>query len=98
MPPARGRWASAMAIRGWTVDGVAGRYDPRGTEDDHSQAGNLFRLLPAQEKQNLFHNIAGALAQVSVDIQQRQLAHFDKADPAYGAGVRGALERLGQRA
>ena len=84
--------------RGWTVDGVAGRYDPRGTEDDHSQAGNLFRLLPAQEKQNLFHNIAGALAQVSVDIQQRQLAHFDKADPAYGTGVRGALERLGQRA
>ena len=83
---------------GWTVDGVAGRYDPRGTEDDHSQAGNLFRLLPAQEKQNLFHNIAGALAQVSVDIQQRQLAHFDKADPAYGTGVRGALERLGQRA
>jgi catalase len=83
---------------GWTVDGVAGRYDPRGTEDDHAQAGNLFRLLPAQEKQNLFHNIAGALAQVSVDIQQRQLAHFDKADPAYGAGVRGALERLGQRA
>jgi catalase len=83
---------------GWTVDGVAGRYDPRGTEDDHSQAGNLFRLLPAQEKQNLFHNIAGALAQVSVDIQQRQLAHFDKADPAYGAGVRGALERPGQRA
>jgi len=83
---------------GWTVDGVAGRYDPRGTEDDHSQAGNLFRLLPAQEKQNLFHNIADALAQVSVDIQQRQLAHFDKADPAYGTGVRGALERLGQRA
>ena len=41
---------------------------------------------------------AGALAQVSVDIQQRQLAHFDKADPAYGTGVRGALERLGQRA
>lgn len=76
---------------GWSVEGVAGRYDARGTEDDDTQAGDLFRLLPPQERQNLFDNIAGPLSQVSAEIQQRPLAHFDKADPGYGAGVRTAL-------
>jgi catalase len=80
---------------GWPVEGIAGRYDARGREDDFTQAGNLFRLLPAAERQNLLDNIAGSLAQVAGDIQHRQIGHFDKADPAYGAGVRAALQRLG---
>lgn len=80
---------------GWAVEGMAARYDGRGTEDDYTQAGNLFRLLPPQEKQNLFDNIAGPLAQVSAEIRQRQLAHFDQADPGYGAGVRAALAARG---
>jgi catalase len=80
---------------GLALEGIAGRYDGRGTEDDYTQAGDLFRLLPAQEKQNLFDNIAGAMQSVAAEIQQRQLAHFDKADPAYGAGVRTALKKLG---
>ena len=53
----------------WALNGVAGRHDARGTEDDFTQAGNLFRLLPAQEKQNLFDNMAGPLSQVSAEIQ-----------------------------
>ena len=76
---------------GWAIEGIAARYDGRGTEDDHTQAGNLFRLLPLPEKQHLFDNIAGPLSQVSAEIQGRQLAHFDQADAAYGAGVRAAL-------
>ena len=76
---------------GWGIEGIAAHYDGRGVEDDYTQAGNLFRLLPPQEKQHLFDNIAGPLSQVSAEIQQRQLGHFDKADPAYGAGVRAAL-------
>ncbi|MFO7595742.1 MAG: catalase-related domain-containing protein [Desulfocurvibacter africanus] len=28
------------------------------------------------------------------DIIERQLAHFEKADPAYGAGVRAALAEI----
>ncbi|MBC3862830.1 catalase [Undibacterium jejuense] len=79
--------------KGWALSGVAGRYDSRGTEDDYTQAGNLFRLLPAQEKQNLFDNLAGPLSQVSEEILQRQLTHFDQADPAYGQGVRAAIEK-----
>ena len=76
--------------------GGAGRYDPRGQDDDHTQAGNLFRLLPAQEKQDLFDNLAGPLSQVADEIVERQLAQFDRADPAYGAGVRSALKARGR--
>jgi catalase len=75
------------------LEGPAARYDGRAEEDDFTQAGNLFRLLAADEKQHLFDNIAGPLSQVSQEIQDRQLAHFDKADPAYGAGVRAALKK-----
>ena len=76
--------------------GGAGRYDGRGAEDDFTQAGNLFRLLPPQEKQNLFDNLSGPLSHVDEDILQRQLGHFDKADSAYGAGVRAALKARGR--
>ncbi|HEY1151643.1 MAG TPA: catalase, partial [Pseudoduganella sp.] len=65
------------------LSGGAGRYDGRGGEDDFTQAGNLFRLFPEQEKLNLFENLAGPMSQVSDEIIQRQLALFDRADPAY---------------
>ncbi|MGO4378753.1 catalase [Pseudoduganella sp. RAF53_2] len=78
------------------LSGAAGRYDGRGKEDDYTQAGNLFRLMPEQEKLNLFANLAGPMSQVSDEIIQRQLEHFDKADPAYGAGVRAALKARGR--
>ena len=83
---------------GWPLDGMAGRYDARGVEDDFTQAGNLFRVLSPAEQQNLFNNLAGPLSQVSVEIQLRQLGHFDKADPACGAGVRAALTRHAAKA
>ncbi len=81
---------------GLALHGAAGRYDGRGDEDDFTQAGNLFRLLPEQEKQNLFANLAGPLSQVDEDILQRQLGHFDRADSVYGAGVREALKSRGR--
>ena len=97
--PVEGRGLSSAGFGhgdpGWAVEGVAGRHDPRGPSDDTSQAGNLFRLLTPQEQRNLFANIAGSLGQASAEIQQRQLAHFDRADPAYGAGVRQALKARG---
>lgn len=76
---------------GLPLDGMAGRYDPRGSDDDYTQAGNLFRLLPPAEKEKLFLNIANALRGVPEEIQERQLAHFHQADPAYGEGVRKML-------
>ncbi|MED5621052.1 catalase [Ideonella sp. BN130291] len=89
-PQGLGHGEPALAL-----SGPAARYDARAEEDDFTQAGNLYRLLPAQEKQNLVDNIAGAIHSVSPEIIQRQLAHFDRADPAYGQGVRAALARLG---
>lgn len=81
---------------GWTLEGGAGRFDSRAQDDDFTQAGNLFRLLTAAQKDSLVRNIAGALSGVAIDIRERQLAHFDRADGAYGAGVRRALLALGR--
>jgi catalase len=79
------------------ITGDAGRYDFRGMEDDYTQAGNLFRLMTAQERQNLCDNLAGPLSGVDADILERQLRQFDKADPAYGRGVRAALTARGRK-
>lgn len=81
--------------QGWTLSGAAGRYDERGEADYWTQAGNLFRLLPAAEQRNLFDNLAHALARTSEATMLRQLALFDRADAAYGAGVRQALAARG---
>jgi catalase len=76
--------------------GNAGRFDFRGQEDDYTQPGNLFRLMTPQEKQNLCDNLAGPLSQVSDEILERQLRQFDRADPAYGRGVRASLKARGR--
>lgn len=69
------------------VSGDVDRYDHRDGNDDYSQAGDLFRLLPSDEQQRLFHNIASAMQGVPQVIVERQIVHFTKADPAYGEGV-----------
>jgi catalase len=73
-----------------TVD--ADRYDHRQGNDDYTQAGNLYRLLPSVEQQHLHVAIAGAMKGVPREIIERQLEHFRKADPAYAAGVRAVLK------
>ena len=93
--PVAGNQGFGHGDPGWALQGAAGRHDGRFEDDHYTQAGNLFRLMPAQEQQNLFDNIAGAIGGVDADIIQRQLAHFDRADPAYGDGVRAALARRG---
>jgi catalase len=82
---------------GWALEGVAGRYDERATADDFTQAGNLFRLMTPEAKERLVTNIANAMQSVPDEIRQRQIAHFTKADPAYGQGVTAKLAALIQR-
>ena len=65
------------------TSGDADRYDHRQGNDDYTQAGNLFRLFD--------DNIAAAMQGVPETIIRKQLEHFYKADPAYGAGVATAL-------
>ena len=80
---------------GWALNGVAGRYDERGESDDFTQAGNLFRIMPADAQDRLTSNIAGSMKDVSVEIKTLQIGHFTKADPAYGAAVARKLALLG---
>ena len=64
------------------------RYDHREGNDDYTQAGDLFRLLDGDHQQRLARAIAEAMNGVPQDIIERQLAHFDRADPKYGQLVR----------
>jgi catalase len=73
------------------IVGGADRYDQRADNDDYTQPGNLFRLMTAKQKQALFANTAAAMGGVPEAIQRRWIDHCTKADPAYGAGVAGAL-------
>jgi len=94
--PAAGGFGHGDA--GWQLEGSAGRYDTRATDDHYTQAGNLFRLLSADGKRNLIANIAGALSQADAATQDRQIGHFLRADPAYGHGVAEALYALAGKA
>ena len=70
------------------ISGDADRYDQR-TENnnDFVQAGDLYRILPENEKLDLVNNIIDAMKPVSKPIQLLQLSHFYKADPNYGKSI-----------
>ena len=69
------------------ISGDADRYDHRVSNDDYTQAGNLFRLMKPDQKSQLIQNLVNAMKIVPKEIQERQVAHFFKADPEYGKGV-----------
>ena len=69
------------------IEGDADRYDHRAGNDDYTQAGDLFRLMMPDQRQRLIDNLVRAMQSVPEEIQQRQISHFRKADPAYGEGV-----------
>ena len=74
------------------LDGKAAEHwDHREDSDYYSQPGDLFRLMNADQQQQLFNNIAAAMEGVADAIIERQLQHFHQADPAYAEGVRQAL-------
>lgn len=73
------------------ISGDAHRYDHREGNDDYTQAGNLFRLMTKEQQERLMDNIARAMEGVPEEIVLRQVAHFHKADPAYGEGVAGRM-------
>jgi catalase len=70
------------------ISGDADRYDQkRGVDDDYVQPGNLFRLLPPDEKKRLIQNITNSLKKVPKELHEKMLAHFCKADQNYGDGI-----------
>jgi catalase len=77
------------------VAGEAGRHNHRDGNDDYTQPGDLFRLMPEDAKARLIDNIVTSMRSVPERIQRKQIEHFTKADPAYGRGV---AEGLGLKA
>jgi catalase len=69
------------------ISGAADRYNHRDGNDDYRQVGDLFRLMSADQKEQLFNNIKAAMDGVPVEIIKRQVVHFYRADPDYGIGV-----------
>jgi catalase len=69
------------------VSGTVDRHNHRDENDYYTQPGNLFRLMPKDAKERLIKNIVGSLKETPQRIQELQVQHFYKADPAYGAGV-----------
>jgi catalase len=69
------------------VAGTVDRHNHRLDSDYYSQPGNLFRLMTADAKQRLIGNIVASMSSVPRRIQELQIQHFYKADPAYGTGV-----------
>jgi catalase len=84
------------------TEGGSGTYDwdDRQT-DEFDQAGDLYRLQPAEAQQRLVDNIAGGLAEISAGpvgegIIARSIAHFRSADPEFGDRIaQGVKERRG---
>jgi len=77
----------SAALAPVAVTGNGERYTLPVKDDDFVQAGNLYRLLTADQKTRLVNNIAGAIKGAKRHIQERQIAHLKKADAEYGSRV-----------
>ncbi|MHB8425064.1 MAG: catalase-related domain-containing protein [Gammaproteobacteria bacterium] len=76
------------------LSGDADCWNQRVDEDYYSQPGNLFRLMDAGQQQRLCANCAEAMHGIPQFIIDRQLDHFDKADPTWGKMMRKELATL----
>ncbi|KGI55824.1 catalase [Campylobacter sp. MIT 97-5078] len=72
------------------LNGNVQRYAPL-DEDFYTQPRALFDLMNADQKNQLFNNIAASMEGVDKTIIQRALGHFEKISPEYAAGVKKAL-------
>ncbi|HCU2050406.1 catalase [Pseudomonas aeruginosa] len=79
-----------------SLEGAADHWNHRVDEDYYSQPAALFRLMSPAQQQALFDNTARAMRGASQEVIERHIGNCSKADPAYGAGVAAAIERLGQ--
>ncbi len=61
-------------------------------DDNFSQAGDLFRLMSDDQKDQLTSNIADGLSHANASIQERMLAQFHAADPDYAARIKAKLK------
>ena len=92
-PNSYGQWQEQPDYREppLSIEGMADHWNHREDTDYFSQAGNLFRLMSADEQQRLFDNTARAMGDAPEAIKRRHVFHCAQADPAYGRGVASAL-------
>jgi catalase len=70
-----------------SVTGSVDRHNHRLDGDYYTQPGNLFRLMKPDARERLVSNIVASMKSVPRRIQELQIQHFYKADPAYGTSV-----------
>lgn len=92
-PNSKGEWAEQPDFREPPLElsGAAQHWNHREDQDYFSQAGDLFRLMTADQQQVLFDNTARGMGDASLEVKQRHVGNCAKADPAYGQGVASAL-------
>lgn len=75
---------------------VADRHIPKDSDDDlYKQAGILFRdVMNDEERKRLTSNIAHSMINVPDRIIEKQMHHFEKADPNYARMVREELKKI----
>ena len=95
-PNSLGEWKDRpeLSETPFPIEGPAGHWDHRLDTDYFSQPGMLFRMLTAAQKQVLFDNTARQVGGAAKHIQKAHIDNCTKADPAYGAGVAMAIEKM----
>ncbi|WP_026817909.1 catalase [Arthrobacter castelli] len=96
-PNSYGRWPEQPAYRepAQAIGDTADRFNYREDDDNYfEQPGNLFRNMSGDQQQVLFENTARAIDGASQTTIDRHIHNCTQADPAYGEGVRKAVEAL----
>lgn len=89
-PNSYGEWKDSPEKKEPPLKGYGNiyNYDEREYDADYySQPGDLFRLMPVEEKQLLFENTARAMGDAELFIKYRHVRNCYRADPDYGTGV-----------
>ncbi|MEG2514472.1 MAG: catalase, partial [Bacteroidaceae bacterium] len=73
------------------LHGDAFNYDHREDKDYYTQPGDLYRLIPADEKERLHGNVAASMDGVPDFIKARAVARFYQADENCGKGIANKL-------
>jgi catalase len=73
------------------LEGDAFNYDHRTDKDYYTQPGDLYRLVPEEEKKHIASNVAEAMTGAPEDIQIRAIARFYQADERCGTDIAALL-------
>jgi len=98
-PNSYGEWQEQPDFREppLSLEGAAAHWNHRVDDDYFTQPRLLFQLMTPAQQAVLFENTARAIHGASAQVKARHIEHCTRCDPAYGAGVAQAIERLSQR-